>query len=294
METRERSSLQEFTGAMQGRSESYRHIRVKPLTTLIGAEIENVDLSADPGEEVWTEISRAFHDHLVIFFRDQRISPRQHIEFGKRFGPLHIHPAAPGVEGHPELMVIAANEHSSRANGEAWHSDVSCDERPPLGSILFIKECPQTGGDTLFSNMYAAYETLSDRMKTYLDGLKAIHDGEHVYRGLYRDLGVQDKSVYPRAEHPIVRTHPVTGKKSLFVNYGFTTGIVGLERKEGQAILDFLIHHSERPEFQCRFRWTENSIAFWDNRCTQHHAIWDYWPRRRYGIRVTIEGERPV
>jgi taurine dioxygenase len=142
--------------------------------------------------------------------------------------------------------------------------------------------------------MYAAYDALSDRMKTYLRGLTAVHDGEPVYRGLYANTGVADKPSYPRAEHPVVRTHPETGKKALYVNRGFTHHIVGVPRDESDAILAYLYQHAENPLFQCRFRWTENAIAFWDNRCSQHRAMWDYWPHTRSGNRVTVKGERPV
>jgi len=189
-------------------------------------------------------------------------------------------------------MVIHADEHSPRANGEGWHSDVSCDPEPPMGSILYIRRCPPQGGDTLFASMYAAYEALSERMKAYLAGLAAIHDGEDVYRGLY--AGVADKPSYPRAEHPVVRTHPVTGRKALYVNRGFTRRILGVPLDESHAVLEYLYQHAANPLFQCRFRWRENSVAFWDNRCTQHRAMWDYWPHTRSGHRVTIRGERPA
>ena len=190
-------------------------------------------------------------------------------------------------------MVIHADKDSPRANGEGWHSDVSCDPEPPMGSILYIRKCPPRGGDTLFANMYAAYEALSDRMKTYLDGLTARHDGEH-YRGQYANYGVKDKESYPFADHPVVRTHPVTGRKALYVNEGFTRYINGIPRDESTGILQYLYKHMANPLFQCRFRWQENSIAFWDNRCVQHHAMWDYWPHTRSGNRVTVKGDRPV
>ena len=168
----------------------------------------------------------------MIFFRDQHISEDQHLDFGRKFGKLHIHPAAPHAPGHPELMIIHADKDSPRANGEGWHSDVSCDVEPPMGSILYIRKCPPRGGDTLFASMYAAYEALSDRMKRYLEGLTAVHDGEDAYRGTYANYGVADKPTYPRAEHPVIRTHPVTGKKALYVNRGFTKRIVGVPRDE--------------------------------------------------------------
>lgn len=270
----------------------YQAITVDPLTPVIGAEVGAVDLSQPLSDEQQSEIERALADHLVLFFRDQRLTPEQHLAFGQRFGELHVHPAAPNA-GYPELMVIRADESSVRANGEGWHSDVSCEVEPPMGSILYLQECPPSGGDTLFANTYAAYEALSERMKTYLEGLSAVHDGEHVYRGLYENLGVADKPSYPRAEHPVVRTHPVTRRRCLFVNRGFTTRLVGLPRDESRAVLDYLFEHLEQPLFQCRFRWQASSVAFWDNRCTQHRAMWDYWPQTRSGHRVTIRGDRP-
>jgi taurine dioxygenase len=277
-----------------GETLPYETIRVDKLTPIIGAEIAGVDLSAPLSNRTFDEIHRALAENLVIFFRDQHLTPRQHLDFGRRFGELHVHPAAPHEEGEPALMKIYADRNSPRANGEGWHSDVSCDEEPPMGSILYIKQCPPHGGDTLFASMYAAYEALSERMKAYLDGLVAVHDGEPVYRGTYANYGVADKPAYPRAEHPVVRTHPVTGRKALFVNRGFTTRILGIPADESAAVLRYLFEHAENPLFQCRFRWTENAVAFWDNRCTQHRAMWDYWPHTRSGNRVTIRGDRPV
>ncbi len=272
---------------------TYQTITVDPLTPIIGAEIGGVDL-ARPSNHQLDEIHQALAAHQVIFFRDQDLTPAQHLEFGRHFGPLHLHPAAPHAPGHPELMVIHADKDSPRANGENWHSDVSCDPEPPLGSILYIKTCPPRGGDTLFASMYAAYDALSERMQRYLEGLTALHDGEPVYRGLYANYGVADKVEYPRAEHPVVRTHPVTGRKALYVNRGFTRRILGIPRDESEGVLRYLYEHMENPLFQCRFRWRANSVAFWDNRCVQHHALWDYWPETRSGFRVTVRGERPV
>jgi taurine dioxygenase len=274
--------------------EPYTTIAVDKLTPIIGAEIAGVDLSQAVPDAQFAEIGRALAENLVIFFRDQRLRPRDHLDFGRRFGALHIHPAAPHAEGEPALMRIHADRNSPRANGEGWHSDVSCDTEPPMGSILHIHTCPPHGGDTLFANMYAAYEALSERMKAYLEGLTAVHDGEPVYRGTYANLGVADKASDPRAEHPVVRTHPVTGRPALYVNRGFTTHLVGVPRDESAAVLRYLFEHAENPLFQCRFRWTENAVAFWDNRCTQHRAMWDYWPHTRSGHRVTVAGERPV
>lgn len=275
-------------------SAPYETITIDKLTPIIGAEIGGVNLAGPISNHQMTEIHRALAENLVIFFRDQELTPEQHLGFGRNFGELHVHPAAPHAPGHKELMVIRADKDSPRANGEAWHSDVSCDVEPPMGSILYIKQCPPKGGDTLFASMYAAYEALSDRMKAYLEGLIAVHDGEGAYRGTYANLGMQDKPVYPRAEHPIIRTHPVTGKKALYVNRGFTQRILGVPRDESAAILSYLYDLAEDPLFQCRFRWRENSVAFWDNRCTQHRAMWDYWPHTRSGFRVTVAGDRPV
>ena len=271
----------------------YDTMTIEKLTPIIGAEIDGIDLSQPLGNRQIDELHRALAENLVIFFRDQHLSEDQHLAFGRLFGELHIHPAAPSVAGKPELMIIHADKDSPRANGEGWHSDVSCDTAPPMGSILYIRKCPPHGGDTLFASMYAAYDALSDRMKTYLDGLTAEHSGDH-YRGQYANYGIADKAEYPRAEHPVVRTHPVTGKKALYVNKGFTRRIIGIPLDESEGILDYLYEHMANPLFQCRFRWQENSIAFWDNRCVQHHAMWDYWPHTRSGNRVTVRGDRPV
>ncbi|MGB9649488.1 MAG: TauD/TfdA family dioxygenase, partial [Stellaceae bacterium] len=183
----------------------YDTITVDKLTPIIGGEIGGVDLSRPLGNRTLDEIHRALAENSVIFFRDQHLTEDQHLAFGRLFGDLHIHPAAPHAPGKPELMIIHADKDWPRANGEGWHTDVSCDEEPPMGSILYIRKCPPRGGDTLFASMYAAYEALSDRMKTYLEGLTAIHDGDH-YRGQYANYGIADKPSYPRAEHPVVRT----------------------------------------------------------------------------------------
>jgi taurine dioxygenase len=275
-------------------SAPYETISVDKLTPIIGAEISGVDLSKPLGNATFSEIQRAFAENLVIFFRGQHLTAEQHLAFGQRFGSLHIHPAAPHAPGHKALMIIRADENSPRANGEGWHSDVSCDAEPPMGSILHIQTCPPIGGDTLFANMYAAYDALSDRMKTYLAGMTALHDGEEVYRGTYANLGVADRPAYPRADHPVVRTHPVTGKKCLYINRGFTRRLNFVPGDESAGLLRYLFEHMENPLFQCRFRWSENAVAFWDNRAAQHRAMWDYWPHTRAGHRVTVAGDVPV
>lgn len=229
-------------------------------------------------------------DHLVVFFRNQLMTPEDHLDFGRRFGPLHIHPAAPYAHDNPELMVIRTDKTSFRNNGSGWHSDVSADEEPPLASILHLHEVPAQGGDTLWASMYAAYEALSETMQDILCSLTAEHASN--YEGTYGDHKPQRE--FPHATHPVIRTHPVTGRKALFVNGAFTKKINGLSASESRALLNFLFEHLQNPAFQCRFQWQPNSVAMWDNRCTQHLAIWDYYPHTRSGIRVTVKGDRPA
>lgn len=264
-------------------------IQVEPLNPVIGAVVYGVDLAKPLDDATHAEIHKAWMNHSVLFFRDQEISPDQHLEFGRRFGPLHIHPAAPYANGNPELMIIRTDESSKRNNGNGWHSDVSADEEPPLGSILHIHKVPSSGGDTLFSSMYAAYDALSDPIKTLLTNLDARHVSD--YTGTYGDHKPQRE--FPSATHPVVRTHPVTGRQALFVNAGFTRRILGVSRSESDALLEFLFKHIANPAFQCRFQWQSNSIAMWDNRCVQHFAVWDYYPETRSGLRVTVKGDKP-
>ncbi|MFZ8971514.1 MAG: TauD/TfdA dioxygenase family protein [Paracoccaceae bacterium] len=275
---------------------TFKHIVAKPFAPNLGAEITGVDLSQTISEAEFSEIEAAFLAYQVLFFKDQKeIPPQVHIDLGKRFGPLHSHPAAPTMAGYPEIFEIHATRHSKVANGEFWHSDVSCDEEPPLGTMLQIHILPPCGGDTMFSNMYAAYDALSDAMKTFLDGLSATHASEHIYRGRYADRGQKDSDIaFPSASHPVVRTHPQTGRKALFVNRTFTTRIKELSEEESSAVLKMLFEHAESIQFQIRFRWSKNDVAFWDNRCCMHRAIWDYWPEERKGRRVTIKGDRPL
>ena len=273
---------------------AYQTIQVKKLTPVIGAEIHGVDLSTDLGNQQFQEIHDALMENCVVFFRDQKITIDQHKDFGRRFGKLHIHPNAPQeVKDHPEILVIKADENSKHVAGEDWHSDVSCGVEPPMGSILYMHTVPPDGGgDTMFANMYRAYDTLSEPIKQMLTGLTAIHDSgkAHSYRVNATDRA--DKT-FPRAEHPVVRTHPVTGRQSLYVNRGFTTRIVQLKPHESASLLEMLYRHVETPEFMCRFQWRANSIAFWDNRAAQHHALFDYFPNKRYGHRVTVCGDQP-
>jgi taurine dioxygenase len=268
-------------------------IEIRKVTPHCGAEVLGVDLARPLDAATFNEIHKAHAEHGVLFFRDQTLTPEQQKAFGRRFGALHVHPAYPDLlPGHPEIMLIHADETSKRVAGEDWHSDVSADVEPPLGTVLYMLEVPPVGGDTLFASMYAAYEALSAPMKQFLEGLTAIHDGERAWRGRYENVDDRGK-VFPRAEHPVIRTHPLTGRRALFVNSIFTARIVQLARHESDAVLQMLYRHIETPEFQCRFRWAPGSVAFWDNRCVQHQALWDYFPHRRRGHRVTIQGDRP-
>ena len=270
-------------------------VTIRPVTPTVGAELFGIDLARPIDDATFHTIHTALLEHQVIFFRDQDISVEAHKAFGARFGQLDIHPNDPGLEGHPEVMILHADEHSERVAGAIWHSDVSCSLEPPMGSILRMFAVPESGGDTLFASMYAAYEALSDPMKQLLDGLTAIHDGAPYYREVNRILGRDDGGkTYPSSEHPVVRVHPDTQRKCLYVNRMFTTRLVGLPKSESDALLTFLFEHIRNPEFQVRFRWAPHSIAFWDNRCTQHFAVWDYFPKLRSGYRVTVKGCSPA
>ena len=273
----------------------YELISVTRFAPNLGAEVTGVDLSEDIDDGQFSEILDAFHNYQVLFFKNQReISPEMQVKFGKRFGDLHTHPAAPTMDGHPEVFEIHATKDSKIANGEFWHSDVSCDEMPPLGTMLQIHILPACGGDTMFSNMYSAYDSLSLPLREMLDHMTATHESEHIYKGRYSDRGRNDSEIdCPRAIHPVVRTHPETGRKALFVNRTFTTRINELSAHESDNILEMLFQHAEHIDHQIRFRWSLNDMAFWDNRCCMHRAIWDYWPEERKGRRVTILGDRP-
>lgn len=264
----------------------------RKVTPSCGTEVMGIDLAQPLDQHSVDRLRTALAEHCVLFFRDQHLTPDRQKALGRHFGELHIHPAWPRiVEGHPEIMEIYADEKTKRIAGEDWHSDVSCDAEPPLGTILYMLEVPPTGGDTLFANMGAVFDSLSSRRQRFLEGLNALHDGEFVYRGRYDGMSEEGRT-YPRSEHPVVCVHPVNGRKVLFVNRLFTTRIVGLEKNESDALLGMLFERIEQPEFQCRFRWQVGSVAFWDNRCAQHHALWDYFPNRRRGLRVTIKGAR--
>ena len=269
---------------------------IKPFAPNLGAVITNVNLSNDINDAELKGIRDAFHKFQVLFFQNQsEISPENHIKLGRCFGDLHIHPAAPKMKNYPQIFEINTDKNSKIANGaEDFHSDVSCDIEPPLGTMLQLHVLPECGGDTMFANMYMAFEALSNPMQKFLSDLKASHESEHFYRGRYKaESNGESKTEYPSAIHPVIRTHPETGKKAIFVNKFFTTRILGLEPQESKFILDFLFSHIEKTEFQIRYRWNKNDMAFWDNRCTLHKAIWDYHPMERKGRRVTIKGTVP-
>ena len=274
----------------------FETIGVDNLTPHIGAQIDGVDLSKDLSNEQFSEIYQAWLDWKVLVFRDQRISQDQHKAFARKFGSLHVHPMQHHYKGDPEILRVHTTKDSAYTAGNGWHTDVTCDVIPPLGSMLYMKETPASGGgDTLYADMYLAYDLLSDTMKEILSGLVAVHDGALPYLRNY-NVAAPDGQEYPKNEHPIITTHPETGKKVLYVNSGFTSHIKGLATWESDAILNSLKQFiASTPRLTCRVSWKPNTLTFWDNRCTQHHAVWDYWPDTRSGERVSILGsERPA
>jgi taurine dioxygenase len=271
---------------------------VNRLSPTIGGELLGVDLRKDLTSEVKDLIYEALLVYKVIFFRDQDLTTDQHIHFSKNFGDLEVHPFAPFKDGYPEVLKITHNE-KSRGRENLWHSDVTWRKEPSLGSVLRMLEKPENGGDTLFSDMYAAYDDLTDEVKQKLEGAVAVHDFVGFRKRLIKE-GKSPKEIevfnekFPMPEHPVFRTHPDTGKKVIYVNRAFTQYIKGWEEDESKDVLDFLYSRASTPEYQCRFAWENNSIAFWDNRACQHYANSDYWPQIRRVERVTIIGDRPV
>ncbi len=272
-------------------------LSLAPMTPTIGAEVSGVDLTRPLAPETVAAIRAALLDWKVLFFRNQAINTDQHLAFGRCFGELEVHPFAPQKPGYPEVLALT-HDRERRGKENTWHSDVTWREKPSLGSILRALELPQVGGDTLFADMAAAYEGLSDSVKDQIDGKVALHDFAHFRIGL-RKAGKTEEEIeafnraYPSVEHPIVRTHPETGAKAIYVNAAFTQHIVGMEKPESDAQLAHLYRQAAIPEYQCRFRWEPGSIAFWDNRASQHYAVSDYWPIVRRMERVTIIGDRP-
>jgi taurine dioxygenase len=284
----------------------YKFIDVAPIAGSIGAEIKNVSLTDDFSTEVFDEITHAFHEHAVIFFRGQELTPEQHKSFSRRFGDLLEVPFVKALEGHPEILPVtrAAKETSKRNFGGLWHSDMSYAATPPLGSVLYSKVIPPVGGDTMWTNMYVAFERLSPAMKNMLEGLNAVHSPVKSYGSngvLINNADPAHKMDIQTGEgadteviHPVVRIHPATGRKALYVNSTYTLRFEGMTEEESAPLLNFLFNHCVRPEFTCRFRWTPGAVAVWDNRCTQHLAMNDYQGFDRELYRTTIVGDRPI
>ncbi|RAU20537.1 taurine dioxygenase [Paramagnetospirillum kuznetsovii] len=270
----------------------FETITVNRLSPTIGAEISGVDLSKEIPAAQFDEIRRALDENLAVIFRDQTISRDDQKRLGLRFGTLHRHELAAskvvaGAHYDPEFLSWRTGKDSRFTAGDGWHPDVSCDPSPIFVSLLHVTKTPPLGGDTAFANMYLAYDSLSEPFKLLLDGLTAIHDGAEGWNG----YGAQPEpgKTFPASEHPVVATHPRTGRKFLYVNQSFTTHIVQLTRPESDAVLNLLFSHVEKQlAFQTRIHWTPNALLLWDNWATQHHAVWDYYPEERWGDRVSV------
>jgi taurine dioxygenase len=276
---------------------SYRHIEVRPIAGALGAEVSGVDIAQSLPEAVIAEIRQAWLDHLVIFLPKQKLRPQVQVDFARRFGEPMEYPQLKGLPECPLITPVIKLEHERINFGGVWHSDTTYLERPPMASMLYALETPPQGGDTLFANQYLAYESLSERWKQALAGLTGINSSTkaEVTRSRedrLRAAGVETKAL--TGEHPVVRTHPETGRKALYVNAGHTTQFKGFTVEESSPLLDFLFRHQVKAEFTCRYRWEPGSLAFWDNRCTQHYPVNDYHGFRRIMHRVTLAGDTPV
>ncbi len=271
---------------------------VRPISGSIGAEILGIDLADEPGHNVISAIRQAWLEHGVIFFRDQELPPAKFLAFAKRFGEVVEYPFIKGIEGFPEIIPVVKLEHERHNFGGIWHSDTAYLEVPPMATMLIGREVPPYGGDTLFANGYLAYESLSDGMKKMLNGLIAINSSAKADVSRTREDRVRDsakteaKKEYV-GEHPVVRTHPETGRKALYVNVAHTLRFKGMTEAESASLLNYLFQHQTRPEFTCRFNWRVGSIAFWDNRCVLHNPVNDYHGFKRVMHRVTLAGNRP-
>ena len=273
---------------------SFDSFDVRPVGSTIGAEISGLDLCGPLDDAVVADIERCLFAYKVVFFRDQPLSPDQHVAFASRFGDLEVHPFIPANPDRPELVRFEKDPTiGGYENG--WHSDVSWRERPSMGAVLHAVEVPPVGGDTLFCDMYAAFDGLTPDLQARIEGMTAVHDFSMVFG---HTIKAEDKGAmreqYPPVEHPVVRTHPATGRRLLYVNRFFVDHIVGLDRDQSDALVDQLARQAETVEYQCRFSWEPHSVAFWDNRAVQHYASSDYWPERRVMERASIVGERPV
>jgi taurine dioxygenase len=273
-------------------------LQTKILTPAIGAVVEGLDLSVVTGEQV-AVIREKLDQHLVLFFEGQHLTPAQQRDFAARFGELYLHPFYAGHEEANEVMVLAHDE-KHRANSDRWHNDVTYLEKPPQAAVLYTEVIPPVGGDTLFANMYSAYEALSPPMKDFVATLRAEHSfAKNFTPQRFDELGIADRrdeiyAKHPPVSHPVARTNPATGRKALFINQDFTTNIEGITARESETLMRFLFDHMAQPEFQVRWRWQPNTVAMWDNRWAQHCALADYFPQRRVVRRATILGDRPV
>ena len=270
---------------------------VEPVAGALGAEIVGLDLAASLSDTTIVALRRAWLDHLVLFFRDQHLSPAQFLALGRRFGEVIEYPFVKGLPDFPEIIPVLKLEHERVNFGGVWHSDTAYLDVPPMASMLIAREIPPYGGDTLFANMYLAYETLSDGLKAMLEGLVAINssakaDASRTREDRMKDSARDVKKDYVAA-HPVVRRHPETGRRALYVNVAHTVRFDGMTEEESAPLLDYLFRHQTRPEFTCRFRWRPGSVAFWDNRCAQHNAINDYAGHRRLLHRITLAGDVP-
>ena len=273
------------------------NIIVRPLTNRIGAEICGVDLSQNLPQATIGEIRRVLLDYLVIFFRDQEITPEQQIAFVSKFGKTDIYPFVKGLDDYPQITPVLKLPDETVNFGGIWHSDTVYLDKPPMGTVLYAKELPPMGGDTLFANQYQAYEDLSAPLRGFLKGLKAVNSATKGTAAATRsdrvaDAGMGEDRVL-EAIHPVVRTHPETGRKALYVNTGHTVRVDGMTEEESRPILEYLFQHQIKPEYCCRFIWTPGAVAFWDNRCAQHYPVNDYHGYKRLLHRITLKGEKP-
>jgi taurine dioxygenase len=273
-------------------------LQINRIAGALGAEIHGADLAADLDDGAVRAIRQALLDHLVIFFRDQELSPDRFLAFAKRFGTPSEYPLIKGIEGYPEIIRVAKLEDETVNFGGIWHSDTSYLERPSMATMLVAREVPPFGGDTLFANMYLAYESLSDGMQRVLDGLKAVNSSAKADATRTREDRIKsDPTPQSRneflSEHPVVRTHPETGRRALYVNVAHTVRFAGMTEEESAPLLKYLFQHQTRPEFTCRFSWRVGSLAFWDNRAAQHNPVNDYHGFRRVMHRITLAGDRP-
>ena len=270
----------------------YQHIRVEPISTALGAVIHEVDCRRRLPDQVIKEIRRAWLEHLVVFFPGQDLEPGEQLAFARKFGLPVKYPMIEGMPEFPEVVQVVKLPHEKNNFGGIWHSDTTYLEQPPIGALLFAREVPEVGGDTLFANMYLAYETLSTGLKTMLDSLIVVQSSAKAGASRSREDRLLDASAVEEqvleAEHPVVCAHPETGRKVLFVNYGHSIRFKNMTEAESKPLLDYLFAHQTRPEFTCRFQWAAGSMAMWDNRCTQHNPINDYHGFKRVMHRISI------